>query len=183
MRNAISLLVGVLLTAGHVIAEPKASAEVVGEPSITVGRSPRIAMEVPYFVRGYHDTRDPNLRHGAHVVYRRIMVAVRTESGDERVPHARSVAHAPLPMSTELAAELATQKALTAEVQAVEKTLKDIERAMRAHYADLLRQSASVQRVREELEAERERLRVVATESLPSDPPSPESTKSTAAPW
>ena len=63
----------------------------------------------------------------------------------------------PLLDLAELAAELATQKAITAELHALQSSMAETERRMQDQYAQLVRQSAETSKVRDELEAERRR--------------------------
>lgn len=183
MKNATSMLVVAILCVAHVAAEPTPAAETSPDHMAIVAPAPRIAMEIPYYVRGYRDARNPTLRHEGHTVYRRVMVAAPVQNRDDAATRARSVVYAPLPTSDELAAELANQRALTAEVEAVQEAMEETERAMREQYEDLLRQAAEVRRLREELEVERDRLRAQPAQKLANDAPPPETAKSTSAPW
>ena len=117
-------------------------------------------IETRYDVRGYRDTTDRSLRHDAHAVYRRTRVP---NASDETASSPRTtflpVSVTPLPASEELAAELAAQKKITAELFALQTALVDAEQKMRTQYAALVRQSAETFKLREQLEAERNRVR------------------------
>jgi hypothetical protein len=123
--------------------------------------TPTKVVETPYDVRGYREAANPAIRHEAHAVYRRTRVPI--TAGDELATVPRTtyppVSFAPLPASDELAAELATQKKITADLRVMEASMAEAEQRMQAQYAMLVRQSAEALKVREQLEAERSRAR------------------------
>ena len=72
-----------------------------------------------------------------------------------------STAYAPLPASEELNAELNAQRAITAQLRALEVAMVSLERESRAQYQVLLRQRDASGALRQELEEERRRLQEV----------------------
>lgn len=133
-------------------------------------------VETRYEVRGYREPTNPHVRHEAHAVYR-----------STRVPHASSdelatvpreaypdTSFTPLPANEELAAELATQKSITAEMRAMQTLIVETEGRVQSQYASLVRESAEALKVREQLEAERARARSAvqpATRAAPAVAP------------
>jgi hypothetical protein len=183
MKTQLHLLIGVCASSVALATSSSPVPADISDPIQIEAWTPLKVMETEYYIRGYRDPRLPTLRHEGHKVYRRAMVPDRARDTAGDVERAPSVAHAPLPVSAELAAELATQRSLTAEVQALQQAMAETERAMREQYAEMLRQSAAVQKLREELEAERNRLRqIAAIESTPDSAPVT-SPKVTTAPW
>jgi hypothetical protein len=129
-------------------------------PVAVAAVAPTTLVETRYEVRGYRETAAPDLRHEPHAVFRRTRVPVLAQDESGTVPRvtAPALSDAPLPVSAELAAELATQKTVTAEIRALQLSMVEAERRMQAQYALLVRQSAEVMKVREQLEAERQRV-------------------------
>ena len=82
----------------------------------------------------------------------------------------------------ELAAELATQKAITAELRAMQSSMSETESRMQAQYAQLVRQSTEAAKLREQLEADRSRLRS-GVPPAPSEPVAANATAPTEAKW
>ena len=135
--------------------------------------SPTKFVETRYDVRGYREAANPSIRHEAHAVYRRTRVAATASDDLETVPRSSyppgSVA--PLAASEELAAELATQRKITADVRAMQTSIAEIEQKMQAQYALLVRQSGEALKVRDQLAAERSRVRSVPpVEAMPATP-------------
>lgn len=124
--------------------------------------SPTKVVETRYEVRGYRDAENLSFRHEAHAIFRRTRVPSTVEDELSTVP--RSVypmaSYAPLSASDELAAEIFTQKAITAELRVIQASVVETERRMQAHYETLVRQSSEVAKLRDQLEAE---LKVVGT--------------------
>ncbi len=135
--------------------------------------SPTKIVETRYDVRGYRDAASPSIRHEAHAVYRRTHVPVTASDELETVPRA-SYAPAsvvPLPASEELTAELATQRQITGDVRAMQTSIAEMQQRMQAQYALLVRQSTEALKVRDQLAAERSRVRSVpAVEAVPASP-------------
>jgi hypothetical protein len=181
LPKVLLLSLGTTCTVLSAPAEPEECGRC--QPLMVEAWAPTKAVETVYELRGYRDPKRPHLRHEGHKVYRRTLVPI--GAADDRVETGRvlSAAHAPLPLDAELEAERATQRALTEEVQALQRSMQETEKAMRAQHAELIRQAATVQKLREELEAERNRLRQLqASESLGEAIPDA-SAKATAAPW
>ena len=121
--------------------------------------SPTKLVETGYAVRSYLDSANPAIWHEAHVVYRRTRVPA--SAGDDLVTISRTtyppISFTPLSSSDELAAELATQKKITADLHAMQASVAETEQRLQAQYATLVRQSAEVLKVHEQLAAERSR--------------------------
>ena len=165
MRSVLLLLMS-LAVAGCVTRRPVAVAE---PPPVRIAAAlPTKAVETRYDVRGYREAANPALRHEAHAVWRRTRVPLNfqgelvTVSRTEFAP----ASYDPLPETDELTAELATQKAITADLREVQATVTDVERKVQAQYAALVRQSAETLRLREQLEAERVQLRASAATTV-----------------
>lgn len=145
--------------------------------------SERRAVETPYAVRGYRDSGSPEIRHEAHVVFRRTLVPANADATDV-VPRTAfaPASYAPLPASEELKAELAKQKAITAEVQAMQADMIATQSKMQAQYAQLVKQSGEALRLRDRLEAERSQTRASAA-TPPDGVAANNDPKATAAKW
>ena len=134
---------------------------------------PTKIVETRYDVRGYREAASPSIRHEAHAVYRRTRVPVTASDDLETVPRASypPASVAPLPASEELTAELATQRNITGDLRAMQTSMAEIEQRMQAQYGVLVRQSAEALKVRDQLAAERSRVRPVsAVEAMPASP-------------
>lgn len=153
MRSLLILLVPALV-AGCATQRPVALQ--TPAPVAVAAASPTKIVETRYDVRGYRDANDPSLRHEAHAVYRRTRVPDNATADYETVPSEIAPASiAPLPASEELKAELATQKAITADLRTMQASMAETERRMQAQYAQLLREGGEAMKLRLELEAER----------------------------
>jgi hypothetical protein len=164
------LILAVLFAAG--CATPHASPRrplPASEPILVTTIQPTRVVETRYDLRGYRDGIDASLRHEPHSVYRRTRVPVAAADELSHVPRETHppASIAPLPASEELAAELATQKALKNELRAMQTALADAEQKMKAQYAALVQQSVETTQLREQLEAERNRLRTTPTSEIP----------------
>src|SRR5690606_24303727 len=106
-------------------------------PLVQVGAATRV-VETRYEVRGYRDADDPSVRHGAHAVYRMTRVPERIE---ELYTAPRSefapISYAPLAPSAELAAELAAQKEIGAELRAIQSRMAEVEEQARTQLGTL----------------------------------------------
>ncbi len=181
MRTLIFVL-PVALFAGCATKEP---VSIQPLPVTTVAAfSPVKAVETRYEVRGYRDAANPSIRHEAHAVYRRTVVPAKMDVDAETVPRTTfaPASIAPLAGDDELAAELATQKAITAELHALQRSMAETERRMQSQYALLVRQSEEAAKVRDELEAERRRQRAGVQPAAP-EPVAAKPTSSTEAKW
>lgn len=141
--------------------------------------------ETPYAVRGYHDATNPSVRHEPHTIFRSTRVPV---TAADELPTAPRTAHAPatlapLPPSAELAAEIGTQKKITEELRALQGSMAEAESRMQAQYALLVRQSSEALKVRQQLEEERERVRVASSAAGPATAERATTAKSTEAKW
>lgn len=149
------------------------------EPAVSVKYA-----ETRYDVRGYRESASPALRHEPHAVYRRTRVPSFASNILESTPRTSFPlpSYSPLPASAELEAELAKQRQVTTDMRVAQATLTDADQKVRALYTTLVRQSADVLKLREQLEAERNRLRsaalsesvTTASGSTPTKNPSPE---------
>jgi hypothetical protein len=133
------------------------------------------SVETRYNVRGYREAANPAIRHEAHAVYRRTRVPITVSEDLETVPRTAyaPASYAPLPASAELAAELGTQRTITADLHAMQASIEETEQRVQAQYATLVRQSAETLKLREQLEAERRRVRAASptTTVTPAEPP------------
>jgi hypothetical protein len=127
---------------------------------VVAAGSPTKIVETPYDVRGYFDPANPDLRHAPHAVYRRTRVPVTSRDDFATVPRTSypPPSFAPLPAGEELAAELTTQRTITAQMRAMQSSMADTERQVQAQYALMVRQNAEILKVRSQLEAERHRM-------------------------
>jgi hypothetical protein len=142
---------------------------------------PTKSVETRYEVRGYRDAANPQIRHEAHAVFRRTRVPQNMDSGLETVPRTAfaPASASPLPASEELAAELATQKAITADLRTIRASMAETERQMQAQYGQLVRQSDEARKLREQLEGLRSAPHVADTGAPGSASPE----KSAEAKW
>jgi hypothetical protein len=131
------------------------------QPLAVAAASPTKVVETRYEVRGYREPASPHVRHEAHAVYRSTRVPLASSDELTTVPREAypTTSVTPLPASEELAAELATQKSITAEMRAIQTSMVETERRVQSQYASLVRESAEALKVREQLEAERARAR------------------------
>lgn len=154
MRSITLVLISCLFagctTQSRVAVQPPAS------PTVAAAQ-PTKAVETRYDVRGYRDAANPQLRHEAHAVYRRTRVPQNMESDLETAPRTAfaPASVSPLPASDELAAELSTQKAITADLRTIRASMAETERRMQAQYGQLVRQSDDARKLREQLEGVR----------------------------
>ena len=116
-------------------------------------------VETRYEMRSYRDADSPGVRHEAHTVYRATRVPARVAEleTEPRMTFAPA-SYAPLPPSAELAAELATQRQITAELRTVQARMAAIEQQAKTQYGRLTDQTAAAVKLRQQLEAERVRL-------------------------
>lgn len=179
----IPILLMPLLAAGCVTQVP--IARQTAAPELVAAVSPTKLVETRYDVRGYREAANPAIRHEAHAVYRRTRVPVTASESLEAVPRDSypPASVAPLPASEELTAELATQKKITTELRAVQTLMAETEQRMQAQYALLVRQSAEALKLREQLEAERNRVRAVPTAETAPATPAAVTSGNTEAKW
>ena len=132
------------------------------QPIVTAAVLPTKFVETRFDVRCYREAANPAFRHEAHAVYRRTMVPITASDELATVPRVTypPASFTPLPASAELAAELATQRTITGDLRAIQTSMVETERQVQAQYATLVRESAEALKVREQLEAERARMRV-----------------------
>jgi hypothetical protein len=160
MRSTMILLVTVGL-AGCATHRPVAIvAPPVPDRALVREAAPTREVKTRYEVRSYFDAGDPALRHEAHAVYRRTRVPVRVEAL-ETIPRLEfaPVSFAPLPPSSELAAELAAQKEITTELRAIKTAMAAMEIQAQNQYGVLVSQTAEAVKLRRQLEDERARVK------------------------
>ena len=169
MRSILTLLLP-LLAVGCATQRPVAlqTPPSVVLPAVTSTKF----VETRYDVRGYRESSNPDVRHEAHAVYRRTQVPDNANGNFETVPRSAfaPASAAQLPASEELAAELATQKTITADMRAMQEKMAETDRQMQVQYGQLVRQSGEALKLREQLEAERNRARL-ATAAPPAGTP------------
>lgn len=179
MRHSIWILVPAVLAG---CASPKAVVAPADPAPVLSARAERKAVETPYAVRGYRDSGSPEIRHEGHVVFRRTLVPANADASDTAPRTVFAPAsYTPLPASDELNAELAKQKAITAEMQAMQADMIATQSKMQTQYAQLVKQSGEALRLRERLEAERSQTR--ASAATPEGVAANTDPKATAAKW
>ena len=131
------------------------------QPAAIPALSSTRVVETRYDVRGYREATDQTVRHETHAVFRRTRVPSTADEDLETVPRTvyAPASYAPLPANDELAAELTTQRKITSQLKAMQSSIAEAEQRVQAQYALLVRQSAEAMKVREQLEAERSRVR------------------------
>lgn len=141
--------------------------------------TPTKLVETRYEVRGYRDAANPSIRHDAHAVYRRTRVPENLSGDLQTAPRSAfaPASIAPLPASEELAAELATQKAITTDLRTMRASMAETERRMQAQYGQLVRQSGDAVKLREQLEAERHSPRLADASPPVTGPEKPSEVK------
>ncbi len=164
MRFTFVLLIPVLSAGCAMQPHMSQSAPPTSTPVAVVAARPTKFVETRYDVGAYREASAPEIGHEGHAVFRRTRVPASASDELETVPRTSysTVSFAPLPASEELTAELATQKKITADLSAMQATLAELEQKMKGQYSTLVKQSAETIKVREQLEAERSRLRRVA---------------------
>ena len=176
MRHSWILLIP-LLVAG--CATPAPVAMLPSPPAVVAAVSPTKFVETRYDLRSYREATSPAVRHEAHAVYRRTRVPA-TASDELATVSLTTYAPAsvaPLPVSDELAAEIATQKKITADLRVMQNSVAETEQRMQAQYAVLVRQSAEALKLHGQLEAERARLQ----NTIPANSSAPAPTGATVA--
>lgn len=161
MRHSL-WIIGMAVLAG--CASPKAVVtQAVAPTPVLPAETERKAVETRYDVRGYREAGSPAIRHEAHAVYRRTLVPHNAEKTDV-VPRTAfaPASYTPLPASEELNAELAKQKAVTADMQTMQGAMAATQTKMQAQYEQLVKQSGDALRLRTQLEAERNQSRANA---------------------
>lgn len=146
-------------------------------------------VETRYELRAYHDASDPTVRHEGHAVYRATRVPVRPNGAQEELATLPRVTFAPaslapLPAQAELAAELAKQQEITAELRTIQSAMSATQRDAQEKFGELVQQTAETVRLRRDLEAERARvqrleasLRERPAEPVPANAPLAADTK------
>lgn len=171
-RQAWILITALLVTgcATHLPMAERRSTPHEPQPVELAAVSPTKLVETRYDVRGYREAASPSIRHDAHAVYRRTTVPITIGEDLAMVPRTSypATSYAPLSDSDELMAEIVTQKAITAELRAMQASVVETERRVQAQYATLVRQSSEAAKLRDQLEAELARVR--AASPVPTTP-------------
>ncbi len=146
-------------------ARSSAKAPSLAERPLVNEAAPTRVVETRYELRSYRDTDNPAVRHEAHAVYRATRVPTREREvrNDtlETVPRAEfaPASYAPLPRSTELAAELVTQKEITERLRTIQAAMAATEKQAQSQYGTLVTETAETMKLRHELEVERARVK------------------------
>jgi hypothetical protein len=182
MRHAWILLMPFIVV-GFVVQLPVAAQP--PPPDLLAAALPTKFVETRYEVRGYREATNPAIRHEAHAVYRRTRVPIAACEDLDTVPRTAytPASFSPLPASAELAAELGTQKTITADLRAMQASVAETEQRVQAQYATLVRQSAEALKLREQLEAERARIRAATTTVAPAEPAGGPAGSAAAVKW
>lgn len=159
-------------------------AVVAPPPPAVPAAIPTKVVETRYEVRGYREAANPSIRHEAHAIYRQTRVPLNADDSGGAAPRTTyaPASYAPLPAATELNAELTNQRAITRELQTMKVAMAETQQRMETQYALLVRQSAEAAKLREQLEAERNRLRS-GLPAPPADPVGSNATAATEAKW
>jgi hypothetical protein len=144
----------------------------------------------PYAVRAYRDPNDPAIIHEAHVVLRetRVSRALASEHELDTLPRdaVPAASYAPLPPNAELAAELATQKQITTDLRSIQAKMAATQKQAEAQYGTLVNATADTLQLRQQLEAERARVRELESklnEQQSSASPTVAATNDAQAKW
>lgn len=177
MRHSLWIMVMAILAG--CTSPTKVVTQAIAPAPVLPAETERKAVETRYEVRGYRESGSPAIRHEAHAVYRRTLVPTNAAVTDT-VPRTAfaPASYAPLPASEELNAELAKQKAVTAEMQAMEGVMASTQAKMQTQYLQLVKQSGEALRLRDRLEAERNQTRANA-----APPPDGVASNATQAKW
>jgi hypothetical protein len=146
-------------------------------------------VETRYEVKSYRDPDDPRVRHDAHAVYRVTRVPAQT-ADLETTPRNKfePISYAPLPSSAELAAEIAAQKEISAELRAIRSRMAAVEQQARTQLGTLADQTAETVNLRRQLEEERARVRELESKvsdhaAAPPTMPPPQAASGTDPKW
>jgi len=182
LRHSLILVLPWILT-GCVTTVPVA---VRVPPRVQIAvESPTKLVETPYEVRGYREAANASVRHEPHVIFRGARVPITAADELATVPRTSypPASLSPLPVSAELAAEIATQKKVTEDLRALQSSMAEAESRMQEQYAMLIRQSSEAIKVRQQLEEERERFRLASSPAAPATVEGARTAKSTDAKW
>jgi len=152
------ILAGVACSTAPLDQAQAPTSEIHPAPKTAKAKAGR-GVETRYELRGYRDSATPSVRHEAHAIFRESRMPHAYAANLDTIPRETfpAVSEVRLPASDELAAELATQRKITAELRAVQAALAETEREMKNQLATLVRQSAEAMTVKRELEEERAR--------------------------
>lgn len=138
-----------LATAGCVSQAPlkQTSGQQPAKPPLAFRQTETRLLATPYTIRGYRDPDDPTVLHDGHTVYRLTRVPDPTAiQGILPRTAIHSVTYAPLPASEELAAELATQRQITAELRQIEASMIRTQQQALTEVGKLVNQKAEAVR-------------------------------------
>ena len=170
MRHTSILLIPLLLVG---CATQRPVAMQTPPPVVLAAALPTKLVETRYDVRAYREAANPAIRHETHAIYRGTRVPLAASEDLATVPRTTypPASVVPLPVSAELAAELAAQKTITRDLRTMQASMAETEQRMQVQYTVLVRQSAEALKVREKLEAERSRARGATPADFPTAPP------------
>lgn len=169
------IFVFVICLAGCATHRPVANVPASPAPTQPVVREAPATrvVETRYDVRAYRDADDPAVRHDAHSVYRATRVPARVESLDTAPRTAFAPAsYAPLSPSAELTAELEAQRQITTELREIKARMAAIEQQAQSQFGTLVSQTSDTLKLRQQLEAERVRVRELETKLRDHSPAS-----------
>lgn len=136
-----------------------------------------VTVETRYEIAGYYDPADPSIWHAAHAVCRQTEVA---RAQAEAKPPAEIGAlttfvpssYDPLPPSAQLAAELAGQKEITAELRALKSRMVTLQGQAEAQYAQLVADRQTTDELRQKLQGEWAQAKArISAKGQPGSPP------------
>lgn len=163
---------------------PPASITSTPPPPIVREAAPMHDVETIYYVRAYRDGDDPSLRHESHAIYRETRVPARVASL-EVSPRSvfPPVTYAPLPPSAELAAEIAAQKEISAQLRSIRAAMEATEKRAETQYGTLVDQTAASVKLRQELETERAQVRETEEKLRVEQKRNPDAAPTVSSPW
>lgn len=173
--RSFSILVFTICLAGCATHRPFVNLPASSAPTQPVVRETPATrvVETRYDVRAYRDADDPRVRHDAHSVYRATRVPARVESLDTAPRTAFAPAsYAPLSPSAELTAELEAQRHITSELREIKARMAAIEQQAQSQFGTLVNQTSDTIRLRQQLEAERARVRELEAKLRDNSPAS-----------
>jgi uncharacterized coiled-coil protein SlyX len=135
-------------------------------------------VESRYEIAGYRDPADPAVWHEAHPILRATEVPGQgppTVSDFGPLTRYEPVTYAPLPPSTELAAVLAEERQITAELRAMKDRMVTLQGQAQSQYGQLVAETQAADQTRRQLAA--------AAARLQKEQPGTTAQPSTAANW
>ena len=171
MRILCLLLVCVLSGCATHSRVAKARPAAPLERGVVTTETPRpvTVVETRYDIAGYRDPADPAVWHEPHAILRK------TEVPGQAAPAPLTngpltayvpASYEPLPPSAELAAELAEQRQITAELRTMKTSMFTLQGEAQAQYGKLVAETAATNRLRQQLASDQQaRLKNQAADS------------------